>query len=84
MFPKWPASNPSVLSSNPRVWYAEPMDATPTEGSAKQESLPAHPEYGVPPHADAEIETVAGRPFWMYINDKGEEIQIVRCPRLHC
>jgi hypothetical protein len=46
--------------------------------TVKQEDpAPAHGKYGVPPDPDAEIQMISGRPFWFYINDKGEEVTVV-------
>lgn len=42
------------------------------EGDAK-----GHPEYGAPPHPDAEITMIGSKAVWQYINDKGEEITVV-------
>jgi len=38
-----------------------------------------HPEYGMPPHQDAEIRMVGSKAFWEYIDDKGAEVSVVRC-----
>ena len=42
------------------------------------EDVKAHPEHGVPPHPDAEITMIGSKAVWQYINDKGEEITVVR------
>ena len=36
-----------------------------------------HPEFGRPPHPDAEITMSGTKAFWQYINDKGEEVMVV-------
>lgn len=36
-----------------------------------------HPEYGMPPHPDAEITVVGSKAFWEYIDDKGAEVSVV-------
>jgi len=33
--------------------------------------------YGVPPHADAELQTLGGKAVWTWYGDKGEEISQV-------
>jgi hypothetical protein len=37
-----------------------------------------HPEYGTPPHPDAEIAMIGSKAVWQFINDKGEEVTVVR------
>lgn len=37
-----------------------------------------HPEYGIPPHPDAEITVVGSKAFWEWIDDKGAEVSVVR------
>lgn len=49
-------------------------DAESQEGDVK-----GHPEHGVPPHPDAEIAMIGSKAVWQYINDKGEEVTVVRC-----
>lgn len=45
-------------------------------------STQEHPEYGMRPHPDAEIKMVGSKAFWEYIDDKGAEVSVVRCPSI--
>jgi hypothetical protein len=63
-------------------------DVSTAAGAADNDSKAApsvappgrHPVYGDLPDPDAEIKMVNGKPFWEYINEKGEEVSIVCLP----
>lgn len=67
-------SAPSAKKSRPDDAAAGKLETDP---EAPQSTVQAHPEYGVPPDADAEIQMIGGKPFWAFINDKGEEVTVL-------
>jgi hypothetical protein len=54
-------------------------DAGKGTGSGDAAVEGKHPEYGTPPHPDAEVIMIGSKAVWQYINDKGEEVTVVRC-----
>jgi hypothetical protein len=52
--------------------------ATKVEESKGGDMAGHHPEYGAPPHPDAEIAMIGSKAVWQFINDKGEEVTVVR------
>jgi hypothetical protein len=62
------------VSELPAPVKAEPRPAGAENAESGQNM---HPEYGLPPHPDAEITIVGSKAFWQYINDKGEEVMVV-------
>lgn len=60
---------------------ASPGPASEAAAPAKRD-VTLHPVYGAPPDPDAEVTMVNGKPMWQYMNDKGEEVTVVR-PAAH-
>jgi hypothetical protein len=75
------ATAPSKLAKGGGTTKAQPNREAAanvsTGAQPKKEAAATHGKYGLPPDPEAEIQVISGRPFWFYINDKGEEVTVV-------
>ena len=73
------AAGPPSKPKQARVEGA-PAAGGPVKG--KGAAAAADGKYGAPPDPDAELKTDGnGKAYWSYINDKGEDVSIVRASR---
>lgn len=83
-------AHPAVVAPEPEEPDSDPpapqpaaaVDVMSDRSNHQAASAREHPEYGMPPHPDAEIKMVGSKAFWEYIDDKGAEVSVVRCPSM--
>jgi hypothetical protein len=71
-----PAAPAVFVATGPESSTKQAADSVAEVTDAKAGQ--AHPELGVPPDPDAALEYQCGKPVWIWMNDKGEEVTVVR------